>query len=66
MTIHLNREKDNRKMIKRETRTVTTGVRALAKKCGCTPAFVSYVLAGKRNFDTPMGRRVIRLANKGK
>lgn len=53
-------------MIKRETRTVTTGVRALAKKCGCTPAFVSYVLAGKRNFDTPMGRRIVRLANKSK
>lgn len=42
------------------------GVRALAKRCGCSPALVSMVLAHKRNFDTPMGRRIIRLANKAK
>ena len=53
-------------MIKRETRMVTTGVRAVARLAGCSPALVSRVLAGKRNFDTPMGRRIIRLANKGK
>ncbi len=53
-------------MIKRETKTVTTGVRALAKRIGCSPTMVSYVLSGKRNFDTPMGRRIIRLANKSK
>jgi transcriptional regulator with XRE-family HTH domain len=53
-------------MIKRETRTVNLGVRALAKRIGCSPTMVSYVLSGKRNFDTPMGRRIIRLANKGK
>jgi hypothetical protein len=64
--LHLIFKKDNTKMIKRETRMVTTGVRAVARLAGCSPALVSRVLAGKRNFDTPMGRRIIRLANKGK
>jgi len=53
-------------MIKRETRLVTTGVRSLAKRCGCSPALVSMVLSGKRNLDTPMGRRIMRLAKQAK
>jgi transcriptional regulator with XRE-family HTH domain len=63
-TIHLNAERHNRKMIKKETRTVVTGVRALAKKVGCSPTLVSWVISGKRNGNTPMGRRIMRLASR--
>lgn len=52
-------------MIKREMRMVTTGVRALARKVGCSHTLVGYVLSGKRNSNTPMGRRIMRLAKKG-
>jgi len=51
-------------MIRRETRTVTLGVRALARRCGCSATFVSYILSGKRKIDTPMGRKVWRLSKK--
>jgi len=53
-------------MIKRETKTMMTGVRALARRCGCSPTLVSWVLSGKRNHDTPMGRRIMRLAKQAK
>ncbi len=53
-------------MIKREMKLVTTGVRALARKVGCSPTMMGYVLSGKRNHDTPTGRRIMRLAKQAK
>jgi transcriptional regulator with XRE-family HTH domain len=53
-------------MIKRETKMVMTGVRELARRIGCSPTLVSWVLSGKRNHDTPMGRRIMRLAKGSK
>lgn len=52
--------------IKREMRMVTTGVRALAIKVGCSRTMVSWVLSGKRNANTPLGRRIMRLASQTK
>lgn len=53
-------------MIKREMKLVTTGVRELARKVGCSHTLVGWVLSGKRNANTPIGRRIMRLARQAK
>jgi len=49
-------------MIKREMKMVTTGVRALARRVGCSPTHVSQVLSGKKSANTATGRQIMRLA----
>jgi transcriptional regulator with XRE-family HTH domain len=49
--------------ITRELKIVTTVVRALAMRVGCSRTMVSWVLSGKRNANTRLGRRIMKLAN---
>ena len=48
-------------MIKKENKQVFTGVRAAARKCGCSPCHLSMILNEKRTPGKALARRLSRL-----